>query len=67
MELIDEKREEGAVSHDTSDGDEGSNGRGKVVDLMDALKKSVNKDKGGTKKKAASRSTKSKSKSGKAA
>ena len=63
MELIKEKREEGAISHDeSSDGTSGSGGRGKVVDLMEALKKSVDKDKGGTKKK-----TSSKSKSGKAA
>lgn len=66
-ELIKEKREDGAVSHDDSAGDSGSGGRGKVVDLMEALKKSVDKDKGGSKKKTASKSTKSKSKSGKAA
>ncbi|HIG22890.1 MAG TPA: Ku protein [Henriciella sp.] len=66
MELIKEKREEGAISHDeSSDGASASGGRGKVVDLMEALKKSVDKDKGGTKKKTSSKS--SKSKSGKAA
>ena len=66
MELIKEKREEGAISHDEiTDGASASGGRGKVVDLMEALKKSVDKDKGGTKKKTASKS--SKSKSGKAA
>lgn len=66
MELIKEKREEGAISHDeSSDGASGSGGRGKVVDLMEALKKSVDKDKGGSKKKTSSKS--SKSKSGKAA
>ena len=66
MDLIKEKRDEGAISHDdSSDNSRGSGGRGKVVDLMEALKKSVDKDKGGSKKKAASKS--SKSKSGKAA
>lgn len=66
MDLIKEKRDEGAISHDSSsDNGSGSGGRGKVVDLMEALKKSVDKDKGGSKKKAASKS--SKSKSGKAA
>lgn len=66
MELIKEKRDEGAISHDESpDGAGSSGGRGKVVDLMEALKKSVDKDKGGSKKKSASKS--SKSKSGKAA
>lgn len=66
MELIKEKRDEGAISHDDSpDNSSGSGGRGKVVDLMEALKKSVDKDRGGSKKKSASKS--SKSKSGKAA
>ena len=66
MELIKEKREEGAISHDeSSDSASGSGGRGKVVDLMEALKKSVDKDKGTSKKKTPSKS--SKSKSGKAA
>ena len=61
-DLIKEKRDKGAISEDSSS--EGkTGGGGKVVDLMDALKKSVAKDKGGTKKKAASKS----SKSGKAA
>lgn len=66
-DLIKEKQEEGAVSHDDSSGDGPTGGRGKVVDLMEALKKSVDKDKGSSKKKTASRSTKSKAKSGKAA
>lgn len=66
-ELIKEKREEGAVSHDDSADDSGQGGRGKVVDLMEALKKSVDRDKGSSKKKSASKSAKSKSKSGKAA
>lgn len=69
MDLINEKREEGAVSHDDSGDGDTSRGKGKVVDLMEALKKSVDKDKSGTKKKAASKtsSRSSKSKSGKAA
>lgn len=69
MDLIKEKREEGAVSHDDSGDGDTSRGKGKVVDLMEALKKSVDKDKSGTKKKTASKtsSRSSKSKSGKAA
>ena len=66
-ELIKEKREEGAVSHDDSADDSGPGGRGKVVDLMEALKKSVDKDKSSSRKKSASKSASSKSKSGKAA
>lgn len=56
--LIDEKREEGAVSTDTSDGGR-SGGSGKVVDLMEALKKSV--DKGSSSKRKSSSMSKSKS------
>lgn len=69
MELIKEKREEGAVSHDDSGDSDTSRSKGKVVDLMEALKKSVDKDKSGAKKKTASKtsSRSSKSKSGKAA
>ncbi|MEH6678876.1 MAG: Ku protein, partial [Phenylobacterium sp.] len=65
-DLIKEKKDEGAVSEDTSSDGTSSSGGGKVVDLMDALKKSVGKNKTGTKKKAAPKS-KSKSKSDKAA
>lgn len=68
--LIKEKREDGAVSTDTSsDSSSGSSG-GKVVDLMEALKKSVNKDSSSKKKKSSSKSKSgsgSKSKSDKAA
>jgi DNA end-binding protein Ku len=67
MELIDEKRKEGEISHDDSADSGSAGGRGKVVDLMDALKKSVDKDKGRSKKKSQSTTSKSKSKSGKAA
>lgn len=69
MDLIKEKREEGAVSHDDSGDSDTPRGKGKVVDLMEALKKSVDKDKSGAKKKTASKtsSKSSKSKSGKAA
>jgi len=67
MELIDEKRKEGEISHDDSADSGSAGGRGKVVDLMDALKKSVDKDKSRSKKKSQSRTSKSKSKSGKAA
>ena len=65
-DLIAEKKDEGAVSEDTSSDGTPSTGSGKVVDLMDALKKSVGKDKAGTKKEAAPKS-KPKSKSDKAA
>jgi len=65
-DLIDEKREAGAVSRDESDGAGSSGGRGNIVDLMEALKKSV--EKGGSKKRKASKSKrKSKSKSDEAA
>tara|TARA_R110000796_G_scaffold81455_5_gene179379 strand:- start:7661 stop:8521 length:861 start_codon:yes stop_codon:yes gene_type:complete len=65
-DLIDEKREAGAVSRDESDGVGSSGGRGNIVDLMEALKKSV--EKGGSKKRKTSKSKrKSKSKSDEAA
>lgn len=65
-DLIDEKREAGAVSRDESDGAGSSGGGGNIVDLMEALKKSV--EKGGSKKRKASKSKrKSKSKSDEAA
>ncbi|MEH6743437.1 non-homologous end joining protein Ku [Hyphomonas sp.] len=65
-DLIEEKREAGAVSRDESDGAGSSGGRGNIVDLMEALKKSV--EKGGSKKRKTSKSKrKSKSKSDEAA
>lgn len=65
-DLIEEKREAGAVSRDESDGAGSSGERGNIVDLMEALKKSV--EKGGSKKRKASKSKrKSKSKSDEAA
>ena len=65
-DLIEEKREAGAVSRDESDGAGSSGERGNIVDLMEALKKSV--EKGGSKKRKTSKSKrKSKSKSDEAA
>jgi DNA end-binding protein Ku len=65
-DLIDEKREAGAVSRDESEGTGSGAGRGNIVDLMEALKKSV--EKGGSKKRKASKSKrKSKSKPDEAA
>ncbi|WP_300392708.1 Ku protein [Henriciella sp.] len=64
-ELIKEKKEEGAVSEDASSGDGKSGSSGKVVDLMDALKKSVDKGSSGKKKSSSkSSSSRSKAKSG---
>lgn len=65
-DLIDEKREAGAVSRDESDGAGSSGGRGNIVDLMEALKKSVEKG-GSIKRKTSKSKRKSKSKSDEAA
>ena len=65
-DLIEEKREAGAVSRDESDGAGSSGGRGNIVDLMEALKKSVEKG-GSIKRKTSKSKRKSKSKSDEAA
>lgn len=59
-ELIEEKREEGTVSSTGGDGSAKSGGDGKVVDLMAALKKSVDQGKA---KKSSGRKRKSSGKS----
>lgn len=57
--LIEEKRKSGAISEDTSGDVPGPTG-GPIVDLMDALKKSVEAGKSGRKKGSGKKSSKSK-------
>ena len=55
-ELIREKEKKGSVSHDESEGS--SKSESNVIDLMDALKKSVSASKGSSSKKSTKKSTK---------
>ncbi len=59
--LIKEKKQAGAISEDTSSDESTTGSKGKVVDLMEALKKSVATGKSASGKKTASKTSKSKS------